>query len=248
MHPILFKIGSLTIYTYGFFVFLGVVFGYMVARKNAVKNGISDSAFADIFFWGIVFGFLGARLLYILVEIKNLGVDPWGVIFGRSGFVFYGGIISGAVAAYCLAKKFKVDFMKLCDSIAPGLALGHALGRVGCFFYGCCYGRPDDRCGILFPSESPAGMLGVKVLPTQLIESFCLFVLFLVLWVISRRKKFDGQIFSLYLILYSVLRFSLEFFRYDPRGTFYGFSTSQIISVFIFIGGMTLFFKRRACV
>jgi phosphatidylglycerol:prolipoprotein diacylglycerol transferase len=245
MHPILFKIGSLTIYTYGLFVFLGVVFGYIVARKNALKNGISDSVFTDIFFWVIVSGFLGARILYILVEIKNLSVDPWGIIFGRSGFVFYGGIIAGAVVAYSLAKKFKVDLMKFCDSIAPGLLLGHALGRVGCFFYGCCYGRPDDRFGILFPPESPAGMLGVKVLPIQLVESFCLFVLFLVLWAISSRKKFDGQICSLYLILYSVLRFSLEFFRYDPRGSFYGFSTSQVISVFIFIGGVILFFKRR---
>ena len=115
MHPILFKIGSFTVYTYGFFVFLGVVFGYIVARKNALKNKINDPAFADIFFWGIVSGFLGARLLYILVEFKSISVDPWGVIFGRSGFVFYGGIIAGALAAYFLAKKFKVDLMKLCD-------------------------------------------------------------------------------------------------------------------------------------
>jgi phosphatidylglycerol---prolipoprotein diacylglyceryl transferase len=245
MHPILFKIGPLTIYTYGFFVFLGVVFGYIVARKSALKNGISDPAFADIFFWGIVSSFLGARLLYILVEIKNLSADPWGIIFGRAGFVFYGGVLAGFAAVYFLTKKFKVDFMKLCDSSAPGLALGHALGRVGCFFYGCCYGRPDDRCGLLFPPESPAGMLGVKVLPIQLIESFCLFVLFLILWSISRRKKFDGQVFALYLILYPVLRFSLEFFRYDPRGSLYGFSTSQIISIFVFIAGIILFYKRR---
>jgi len=245
MHPILFKIGQLTIYTYGFFVFLGVVFGYIVARKNALKNGTSDSAFADIFFWGIVASFLGARLLYILVEIKNLSADPWGIIFGRAGFVFYGGVLAGFTAVYFLAKKFKVDFIKLCDSIAPGLALGHALGRIGCFFYGCCYGRPSECCGILFPSESPAGMLGVKVLPVQLIEAFCLFILFLVLQTVFGRKKFNGQIFSLYLILYSLLRFVLEFLRFDSRGSFYGFSTSQIISVFIFVAGVILFFKRR---
>ena len=246
MHPILFKIGQLTIYTYGFFVFLGVAFGYIAARKSALKSGISDPAFADIFFWGIISSFLGARLLYILVEIKNLSLDPWGIIFGRAGFVFYGGVLAGFTTVYFLAKKFKVDFMKLCDSLVLGLPLGHALGRVGCFFYGCCYGRPSERCGLLFPPESPAGMLRVKVLPVQLIEAFSLFILFLLLWVISGRKKFNGQIFSLYLILYPLLRFVLEFLRFDPRGSFYGFSTSQIISVFIFIGGVILFFKRRA--
>jgi len=245
MHPILFKIGSLTIYTYGFFVFLGVVFGYIVARKIALKNKISDQVFADIFFWGIVSGFLGARILYILVEIKDLPSDPWGIIFGRAGFVFYGGVITGTLAAYFLARRFKVDFVKLCDSFAPGVALGHAFGRLGCFSYGCCYGRPDNCFGLLFPSESPAGMLGVKVLPVQLIEAFCLFVLFAALWMVSRKKKFDGQVFCLYLIFYSVLRFALEFLRYDPRGGFYGFSTSQWISVFVFITGVILY-KRRS--
>jgi phosphatidylglycerol:prolipoprotein diacylglycerol transferase len=124
----------------------------------------------------------------------------------------------------------------LIDVIAIGIPLGHAFGRLGCFFYGCCYGKPTDSfIGVLFPPDSAAGYLGVKVIPTQLISSFFLFVLFFILLFLRKKKRFDGQIALSYIILYSIFRFLIEFFRGDPRGTFLHLSTSQFISLILVV-------------
>jgi phosphatidylglycerol:prolipoprotein diacylglycerol transferase len=162
----------------------------------------------------------------------------------RSGFVFYGGVICGIAALYLLSKKYKIKFALLADIIAIGVPLGHAFGRLGCFFYGCCYGRPSESfMGVLFPPDSPAGYLGAKVIPTQLISSFFLFLLFFLLLAFRKRKKFDGQIVLVYLILYSIFRFIIEFFRGDPRGSILFLSTSQLISLILI--AISIFFWVR---
>jgi phosphatidylglycerol:prolipoprotein diacylglycerol transferase len=234
MHPVLFKVGPVTIYTYGVLVFLGVLVGYLFALREAKRKGIDSKIFSDIIFWSLVSGFLGARVFYILVEFKQFIYHPITVGLGRGGFVFYGGVIFGLLLFYLLAKKHRLDFLKLADVATLAIPLGHAIGRLGCFFYGCCYGKPTSSwIGIKFPPNSPAGLLGEKVIPTQLISSFFLLVIFFILLLIRRKQKFRGQVVFSYFILYGIFRFIIEFYRADPRGVIGIFSTSQIIALII---------------
>ncbi|MCM8787514.1 MAG: prolipoprotein diacylglyceryl transferase [Candidatus Omnitrophica bacterium] len=235
MFPVLFKLGPIMIYTYGFFVFLGVVLGYFLSLKEAKRNNIDLEVFKTIIFWTIVFGFLGARLFYIITEFRLFILNPFKTLFSRSGFVFYGGVLSGLLVLYILTKKHKINFLKFSDILSIAIPAGHAIGRIGCFSYGCCYGKPTTSfIGVIFPPTSPVIYTGQRVIPTQLIESFFLFLIFLIIKFIFKKKKFDGQPFFVYLILYSIIRFFIEFLRGDPRGEFLYLSTSQWISTVIF--------------
>ena len=249
MFPELFKLGPITIYTYGVFVFLGVIASYLVCKKQAGKEGIPIKVFSHIFFWAMVWGFLGARVVYILVEWEWFLSNPFSVILSRSGFVFYGGIISGILTLLILAKKYKINLLRAADIGALGIPLGHALGRIGCFCYGCCYGKPtDSSLGILFPPESPAGLSGVAVIPTQLISALFLFLIFFLLLILKKYKRFDGQILLSYGICYGIFRFIIEFYRGDPRGEIFSLSTSQITALVVIIISIFFFFRwgRRA--
>lgn len=209
-----------------------------------MREGIDKVIFSDIIFWTLIFSFLGARVFYIFVEFGDFLRNPLEAILSRSGFVFYGGIIFGFITSYFLAKRNKINFLQFCDIVAIGLPLAHAFGRIGCFSYGCCYGRPTTSwIGILFPPDSPAGALGTKVIPTQLAEALFLFVLFLILKYINKHKKFNGQIVSIYLIFYGIFRFLIEFFRADPRGSVFSLSLSQFISI-ILIGIVMVMWLR----
>lgn len=240
MFPILFKIGPITIYTYGVFVFLGILSGYLFCLKEAKKENIESKVFADIIFWSILFGFIGARIFYILVEFEHFLKNPIAFIFSRAGFVFYGGVIFGLGTFYLLTKKHKLNFLRLADIVALSIPLGHSLGRLGCFFYGCCYGKPTTSwIGIRFPLDSPAGSSGVKVIPTQLISAFFLLLLFFTLLIIRKKQRFRGQILLSYFTFYGLFRFIIEFYRGDPRGYIGFLSTSQFISLIVV--GISLF-------
>ena len=248
MYPILFKIGPVTIYTYGVFVALGVGAGYFVCRGEAKRGGIPEKVFSHIFFWALVFGFLGARIAYVLIEWKQFLNNPFRIAFGRSGFIFYGAAL-GVLTLFVLTKKYKINFLKSADIAALGIPLGHALGRIGCFFYGCCYGKPTaSKLGILFPPESPAGFLRVKVIPTQLISVVFLLLIFCILLFLRKRKKFNGQILLSYTFLYGIFRFIIEFYRGDPRGEVFFLSTSGFISLLSVMLSIFFYFllKRRA--
>lgn len=246
MYPILFKVGSFTIYTYGFLVFLGVLCAYFFCLKQAGRENINKSVFSDIIFWTLIFSFIGARIFYIFTDFENFLQNPFEMLASRSGFVFYGGVIFGIITLFVLAKLHKINFLKLSDIIILGVPLAHAFGRLGCFSYGCCYGRPTNSfLGVLFPKDSPAGVLGVCVIPTQLIESFFLLLLFLILLFVKKHKKFNGQILVFYLIFYSIIRFIIEFFRGDPRGNISFLSLSQFLSLFFLAFGIFLYFRLR---
>jgi len=246
MFPILFKLGPITIYTYGVCVFLGVIAGYFVCKGGAKKQGIPEKVFSNIFFWALIWGFLGARLIYIFVEWDYFLDNPLSVILSRSGFVFYGGVVSGILTVIFLAKKYKVNLLKTADIAALGIPLGHGLGRIGCFCYGCCYGRPtQSSIGVLFPPDSPAGFLGVKVIPTQLISALFLFLLFFLLLILKKHQRFDGQILFSYGIGYGIFRFILEFYRGDSRGEIFFLPTSQFIALVVIIISILFFFRLR---
>lgn len=243
MHPILFKIGPLTFYTYGFFVFLGILCGYLFALKESRRYGIEKDKVSDLLFWALLSGFISARLLYIVINWKDFLDAPLGFILSGSGFVFYGGLVGGVLSLCFFIKKYKLSFLKTLDLLAPALSLGHSLGRIGCFFYGCCYGKPASSfIGIAFPPGSPAGYMQLPVIPTQLISSFFIAVIFVILLVVRDKKFFKGAVFLSYISLYSIFRFIIEFYRGDERGFFLFFSISQWLSLIFLVFALIAWF------
>lgn len=236
MHPILFKIGPLTFYTYGLFLFLGILSGYLFALKESKRYNIEKDKISDLLFWVLLCGFISARLFYIVLNWRAFLDAPLSFIFSGSGFVFYGGLI-GAVLSFCFfIKKYKMSFLNTLDLLGPPLCLGHSLGRIGCFFYGCCYGKPTNSfIGIIFPPDSSAGYMQVPVIPTQLISSFFIAIIFLILLLIRDTRFFKGAVFLSYISFYSIFRFIIEFFRGDERGFFLFFSISQWISLIFLV-------------
>jgi len=244
MYPVLFRIGSLTIYTYGFFIFLGVLAGYIFSLSQCKKYGLSEDKISDLLFWSLLLGFVFSRIFYIALNWNLFLIKPLSFIFSGSGFIFYGGLSGGVIAAFFFIKKNQLPLFKTLDLVSPALALGHSLGRVGCFFYGCCYGRPTSSLiGVVFPRDCPAGLLGGALIPTQLISSLALLVIFGLLLLIRDKKSFPGQVFLSYLGLYSAFRFIIEFYRADPRGGFFFFSTSQWLAL-LFLVLVLLFWPR----
>ncbi|MBN2119610.1 MAG: prolipoprotein diacylglyceryl transferase [Candidatus Omnitrophica bacterium] len=244
MHPVLFRIGSLTIYTYGFFVFLGILAGYLFSLRESLRYGISQDKISDLIFWSLLAGLASSRLFYIIINWKYFLEEPLGFIISGSGFVFYGGLLGGVLTALFFIKKRGLPLFKTLDLLSPSLCLGHSIGRIGCFFYGCCYGKPTASfLGMVFPADSPAGSLQVPVIPTQLISSFFLLLIFLILIFTRKRGYFEGKVFVSYIVLYSVFRFIIEFYRADPRGFLGFFSVSQWISLILLLWGL-IFWKK----
>lgn len=244
MYQILFRIGKLEISTYGVLVSLGVLLSYTLATKIAQKEKINIKKFSNLLFYTVISGFIGARLLYIFTELPYFWEHPLQMVFSRSGFVFYGGIIGGLICFYILTKKYRLDLWQCIDIVSVVIPLGHFLGRLGCFSYGCCYGKVTHSWwGLKFPPYSPAGSVGEKVIPTQLIEAVFLLFLFFVLYSLYKRLKYQkGLIFFIYILSYSIFRFFIEFLRGDPRGYIGVFSTSQIISFMIVFMSLILLY------
>ena len=243
MHPVLLEIGPVTIYTYGLFVFLGIVCGYLFAIKESKRYSLSSEKISDLIFWSLVAGFAASRLLYIVINWSDFLSDPLSFVFSGSGFVFYGGLLGGILAVLFFIKKKKLPLYTTLDLIAPSLALGHSFGRIGCFFYGCCYGKPTDLFfGVIFPYGSGAASFQA-VIPTQIISSFFLLLIFVILLAVRDRRKFAGQVFLSYILLYSLFRLIIEFYRGDPRGFFLFFSTSQWMSAGFLVWACLFWFK-----
>lgn len=228
----LFSIGPVTIPGYGFMIAVGVICCVAMAMKRAKKYGMSDEAVIDIAICGLAAGFLGAKLLYLVVEWRAFLADPLSML-GSRGFVVYGGISAGVLGAIIYCKYKKLVFLEYFDLCAPSIALAQGFGRIGCFMAGCCYGKETDLpIGVIFPENSMAPA-GVKVLPTQLFSSagnFC--IMFFLLWHYKRGKRV-GDTGFVYMLLYGIGRFFLEFLRNDDRGVVGILSTSQFISLFI---------------
>src|SRR6187551_2572569 len=257
MYPELFRIGSFPVTTYGIFLALGMLLALFVASRLAARDGLPRERIYDLGLWTLVSALIGSKvLMYFLDE----NVNVFSLDFLRSGGVYYGGLIGGFLAVVVLVKIYKLPFWKVADALAPGVALGQAFGRQGCFAAGCCWGKPTDLFwGVHFteagheytgvPMYGPEG-LDLYLHPTQLIESFTMLAVFGFLFWLHRRKKFDGQILIAYGIIYSIFRFSIEFIRDDPRGdlfgltTMTGLSTSQLVSLLV-AGASIVFMVMR---
>lgn len=234
----LIKIGPITLYGYGLMIGIGILAAYMVAEYRAKKLNLKYERIFALTIWCLIGGILGAKLLFYITQIKEIVANPKVILDVSEGFVVYGGIIGGILAGFLFCKKEKLNFLKLFDLVMPSIALAQGFGRIGCFLAGCCYGlETRSPFGIVFPksSFSPSG---VRLIPTQLMSSGLDFLNFLVLIFLAKRLKADGQVAGFYLIFYSVGRFILEFFRGDlGRGSVGTLSTSQFISIFLFVAG-----------
>jgi phosphatidylglycerol---prolipoprotein diacylglyceryl transferase len=248
--PRLFHIGNFSLPTYGLLVSLGVLIGLWISVRNSEKNGINPDDAWNLGILVVLAGILGAKILYIVNDWSSYAAHPEEIFsFAtlQAGGVFSGGLIAGFAAAAWYVRKHRMPALATCDAFAPGLAFGHALGRVGCFAAGCCYGKPTNHFwGVTFTSpiaslysQTP---LNVPIEPTQLFESAVELANFFILMWLLKRKKFDGQVLAAYFFLYGVARYFLEFLRDDPgRGTVFGgiMTGTQLISIgLVVLGGL----------
>jgi len=245
MYPTLINIGSIGIHTYGLFVALGFFAGFKLLLSYAKKLDIPSLKIESLVLWIFVFSIIGARLFYVLFSFNEFKDNFWNIFkLWQGGLFFSGGLVGGIIAAVIFIPKNKMPFAKLTDVLALALTLGQAIGRIGCFFAGCCYGKQcDSWFGVKFPENSLAPS-GIKLIPSQIISSLLLFLIFAVLSYFYKRKKNDGQIVALYLVLYSVKRFFVEYLRGDFRGNeLFGLTPTQIISSVMLITGVYLWKK-----
>ena len=246
MHPILFSVFGKEIYSYGIMAALGFLAGILtwvwMARRESRPPGFA----ADLGFWLMAGGIVGSRLAYVVANWSYYRAAPLEIVrIDQGGLIFYGGFLLGCVALVLFARHHRVPVWHLADFAIPALAIGHGLGRVGCFLNGCCYGRPagDHVCGIAYPPVCEPGKLfpGVPLFPVQIIESAALLAIWAVLLSAYPRRKKNGAVFALYLLLYPPVRFGLEYLRGDERQSWLALDVAQVTSLALFLIGLALF-------
>lgn len=255
MYPILFKIGPLTVHTYGLMVASGILVGVALTEFLFRREGGEPGKIVDMALVAIIGGIIGARAMFIIVNLDYFLNNPLETLMiWRGGLVFYGGLAGGILGLITAVYLHGIQLLRTLDISAAGLAIGHALGRIGCFSAGCGYGKPTDLpWAVTFtdPRSLATGVLNTPVHPTQLYSFAALLLLALYLVWLHSRKRFHGQMMSAYLIIYSIFRFSVEFLRGDPRGSMEIFnitlSTSQIVSLAVLPLGVVLYllFSRK---
>jgi phosphatidylglycerol:prolipoprotein diacylglycerol transferase len=255
VYPELLKLGPITVYSYGVLLAAAYLLGLRLAMSRAKARGLDPARTLDLGIAIIVSALIGAKLLLVIVEFDHYKQNP-AEIFSivRAGGVFYGGLIAAVSVAFWYMWRHKMPLWTTCDVFAPGIALGHAIGRLGCLAAGCCYGRETSLpWGITFTNPAAAANvgtpLGVPLHPTQIYESVTeLLILGLLLATEKKGRPFEGRTFWSYIILYGISRFVIEFFRGDPRGmVFANLSTSQFISLILvpLAVGMLLYLSKR---
>jgi len=257
MYPELFRIGGFPINTYGVFLALAFLSAILITVKLAERDGLPREKIYDLSLWMLLAALVGSKLLMLVVEpqYRENPIELLSLDFLRSGGVFYGGLIGAVVAGYFLMKRFKLPWWKTADACAPGIALGNFFGRQGCFAAGCCWGTPTSLpWGVQFPdlAHQITGVpTGIHLHPAQLYESFAMLIVFgLLLW-LHKRRRFSGQLILTYALLYSLIRFAIEFVRDNRRSeilgltSLTGLSTQQLISIVIALAALVLLVIRR---
>jgi len=247
VQPIALNLGSFAVHWYGVLLALGFLAGLWTASRRAMTTAIAPEKVFDIGPWLIVGGILGGRIFHVVTYWeKSYANQPVSEIFAihHGGLVYYGGLIGATLAGILYARLKQLPTWKLADILAPSLALGYAIGRIGCLMNGCCYGRECHQpWAIHFPSSHET--LGAAVHPTQVYESLLnLGLCFALAWFFERRK-FDGQVFAIYLMCYAIARSFVELFRgdYSTEHIHNGFTPAHMVSIGIFVVGAVLFLK-----
>lgn len=241
MHPILFTIGPITIYSYGVMLATAVLVCTYFLSVDARRYQISRETAYDLVFWCLLWGIIGARIFYVFIEWTyfsgNLLEIP---MLQKGGLAWQGGFLGGTLAGIWFARRKKLSLRPIMDLVAPYIALGQSIGRIGCFFNGCCYGKPA-AWGIYFPTHN------ARLYPTQLFEMLGLFIIFLILKKAQTKPHQAGFIFILYLWLAAIERFIVEFYRADHELLWLNLSLAQFVAIGVFAAGLILMkvFKQK---
>lgn len=255
MFPQLFHIGSFFLPTYGFLVSLGVLIGLWISVRNSEHTGIDGDKAWNFGILVVLSGIVGAKVLYVINEWGYYSAHPreiFSITTLQAGGVFSGGLLAAFVAAAWYVWKYDLPALGTCDAFAPGLALGHAIGRLGCFAAGCCYGKPTHHFwGVTFTNPLANSITGtplnIPLEPTQLFEAAVELANFFFLMWLFKRRKFDGQVIGAFMFIYGIARFFLEFIRDDPgRGSVFGgvMSGTQLIAIGLVIAGGLIWWLR----
>ena len=244
MHPVLFEtdtwFGHWTVYSYGVLLAVSYVAALLIAVARARRVGLDASRVMDLGVYLIIAALVGAKLMLVLLDFRSFASDPNALLAGamfRAAGVFYGGLLAAFGAALWLVRRYSLPLWTTADLFAPGIALGHVVGRLGCLLAGCCFGRRTTvPWAITFTDPAAAASAGtplnMPLHPTQLYEAGAELVILVTLLVGERRgRPFPGRTFWTYLLLYALSRFVIEIYRGDFRGSLLGLSTSQVLSL-----------------
>jgi phosphatidylglycerol:prolipoprotein diacylglycerol transferase len=255
MYPILFNVGDWPVYSYGVLLAAAYLIGLQLAVVRARRVGVDPAKVMDLGIYLIIAALVGAKLMLIAVDFDYFRQQPRELLsLVRAGGVFYGGLIAAVAVGFFLVRRYKLNIWSTGDLMAPGIALGHVVGRFGCLFAGCCYGRPTDVAwAITFTNPIANANVGtplnIPLHPTQLYDAGAELLILGVLLLTERKgKPFAGRTFWMYIGLYAISRFIIEYFRGDiQRGTVFGdISTSQFVSLLLVPAAMVmLWFLRR---
>ena len=266
MHPVFFQMGGIVGYSYGLMIGIGALLAIFVSEWRAKRRGLDGELVFSAAVWGLLAGLLGAKLTFIISNIKLLFTNP-SYVLGTNGFTVYGGVVLGIIVGGLIVKRKKVDVPVYLDLVIPQIALAQGFGRIGCFLAGCCYGKPtDSHFGVVFPVEAIAPS-GIPLIPTQRISAAGDCLIFAILLLLSyfatdylKVRKGEEELLDkdavtkklrlfqplsmsgMYLILYGIGRFAIEFLRADPRRTALGLTSNQYVSIVFVIAGLALIF------
>lgn len=242
MHPVILKFGILTVYSYGVMIALGFGVATCLIYRSAARFGLDKTRIIDMAIVILVSGIIGARALYVLINIRYYLAAPLEIFnLSNGGLVWYGAFTFGVLSIIFFVKHYKMDFWTVGDLIVPYAALAQAFGRIGCFLNGCCYGiqTPDSYpFGIIFPGEE------VLRHPTQIYSALGLILFYMILRLWQEHRRFAGEIFLGYALLYSVGRFSVEYLRGDNARLLSGLTMSQWMSAVVFVAAILIFGLR----
>ncbi|MBF0521443.1 MAG: prolipoprotein diacylglyceryl transferase [Candidatus Omnitrophica bacterium] len=231
MFPTICKIGPLTIYSYGLMIAVAAIVCTWLLSRDARHLGISSDTISDLMFWIVVFGLIGARMLYVLLNLDYFMPNPLEmVMIQNGGLAWQGGLIIGTIAGLLFVKKRKLNLKTMLDLCAPYVALGESIGRVGCLLNGCCYGK-EVGWGLYFPIHH------ARLHPTQIYTSLGLLSIFVILRWYQKQSESSttGSVFVLYLVLASALRYFVEFFRADHVEILWGLSIFQLVCLLLLL-------------
>jgi phosphatidylglycerol:prolipoprotein diacylglycerol transferase len=255
MFPKLIQFGDFYLPTYGFLIALGFLAGLWTASRLAHRAGLSADRVMNLGVYGALAGLVGAKLFMFVVDWDYYSRNPrevFSLSTLQAGGVFYGGLILALLAGFVLLRHWKLPARATLDCLAPGVALGQAIGRLGCFAAGCCWGQSCDRpWAVTFTNPDAQRMvgvpLGVELHPTQLYEAALGFVVFAFLWRLAHRSHAAGAILGWYLVVASAARFTVEFFRHHDQANPFGgpLSTQQWVSLGLLVLGAILLTTRR---
>ena len=268
MYNELLKIGPITIYGYGLMTAIGIIAAYLSCEYRAKKKGLDHTKVFGLVVFCCLFGYIGSKLLYFLTILPEIKADPSIILRSLAdGWVVMGGIIGGVIGALIYLRWQKLDVWRFMDTGFASVAVAQGFGRIGCFLAGCCYGKPtDSHFGVVFPVEAIAPS-GIPLIPTQLISAAGDFLIFAILLLLSnfatdylKVRKGEEELLDkdavtkklrffqplsmsgMYLILYGIGRFAIEFLRADPRRTALGLTSNQYVSIIFVIAGLALIY------